>query len=155
MSQRIRDIGMTVAVLAAVAAGASAVAGAASDDDDGNSSNQGAAAQTQNRPPGPPPGGRHPGERPLTGDTAAKVKKAAEDRVAGGTVLRVETDAEGSPYEAHVRKSDGSEVTVKVNRDFEVTAVEEGHGKPPAGGPPPGAPQGNGSGQTQPDSFVQ
>jgi predicted enzyme related to lactoylglutathione lyase len=86
-------------------------------------------------PGGGPPGGPGAGEKPLTGDTADKVKKAAEDKVDGGTVLRVETDAEGSPYEAHVRKSDGSEVVVKVNKDFDVTDVEEHPGPP---GPPPG-----------------
>jgi len=70
--------------------------------------------------------GRRSDEQALTGDTAAKVKAAAEARVPGGMVLRVETDADsGSPYEAHVRKSDGTEVEVLVNRDFEVTAVNE------------------------------
>jgi hypothetical protein len=68
----------------------------------------------------------------LTDGTADKVKQAALDKVAGATVLRVETDSEGSPYEAHLRKSDGSEVTVKVNEQFEVTSVENGFG----GGPP-------------------
>jgi hypothetical protein len=29
----------------------------------------------------------------------------------GGTIQRVENDAEGSPYEAHMTKSDGSRVT--------------------------------------------
>ncbi|MEA2193546.1 MAG: hypothetical protein QOI73_3667 [Solirubrobacteraceae bacterium] len=71
------------------------------------------------------PGGRSD-ETALTGDTAAKVKKAALDKVSGGTVERVETDADhGSLYEAHVRKSDGTEVEVLVNKDFEVTAVNE------------------------------
>ena len=36
----------------------------------------------------------------------------------------VETDVDhGSPYEAHVRKADGSEVEVLVDADFNVTAV--------------------------------
>jgi uncharacterized membrane protein YkoI len=71
------------------------------------------------------PGGR-PGETALTGDTAAKVKAAAQAKVPGGTVLRVETDADhGSPYEAHVRKSDGTEVEVLVDKSFDVTAVNE------------------------------
>jgi len=70
--------------------------------------------------------GRRSDEKALTGDTAAKVKAAALAKVSGGTVLRVETDADsGSPYEAHVRKSDGTEVEVLVNKDFEVTAVNE------------------------------
>jgi hypothetical protein len=62
----------------------------------------------------------------LTGDTAAKVKAAAEAAVPGGTVLRVENDAEGSPYEAHMTKADGSHVTVKVGSDFKVTSIENG-----------------------------
>jgi uncharacterized membrane protein YkoI len=75
--------------------------------------------------------GRHGDETALTGDIADKVKAAALAKVAGGTVLRVESDADhGSPYEAHVRKSDGSEVEVLVNKDFEVTAVNEHRGRP-------------------------
>lgn len=59
----------------------------------------------------------------LTGDTAAKVKAAALKKVAG-TVERVETNVDGSaPYEAHIRKSDGTEVEVQVGSDFNVTAV--------------------------------
>jgi hypothetical protein len=44
--------------------------------------------------------------------------------VPGGTIERVETDTDhGSPYEAHVRKSDGTELEVLVNKSFQVTAV--------------------------------
>jgi hypothetical protein len=68
------------------------------------------------------------------------VKAAALAKVSGGTVIRTETDVDhGSPYEAHVRKSDGSEVEVLVNKDFQVTAVNDmGAGGP--GGPPQGQP---------------
>jgi hypothetical protein len=60
----------------------------------------------------------------LTGDVAARVKAAALAKVSGGTIERVETDAHhGSPYEAHVRKADGTELEVLVNKDFQVTAV--------------------------------
>jgi hypothetical protein len=62
----------------------------------------------------------------LTGDTAAKVKAAATAAVPGGTIQRVENDAEGSPYEAHVTKADGSQVTVKVDASFKVTSIESG-----------------------------
>jgi hypothetical protein len=78
-------------------------------------------------------------EELLTGDTADKVRAAALAAVPGGTVQRVETDAEGSPYEAHMTKSDGTRVTVKVGSDFRVTNIENdaaGHGP---GGPPPAA----------------
>ena len=62
----------------------------------------------------------------LTGDVAAKVRQAALAKVGGGTVERVETDADhGSPYEAHIRRSDGTELEVLVNKDFSVTAVNE------------------------------
>lgn len=62
----------------------------------------------------------------LTGDTATKVKAAATAAVPGGTIQRVETDAEGSKYEAHMTKADGSEVTVKVDTNFKVTSVDTG-----------------------------
>jgi hypothetical protein len=85
----------------------------------------------------------HPGETLLTGDTATQVKAAAQKAVPDGTIDRVETDAEGSPYEAHITKSDGTHVTVKVGSDFSVTTVEtdQGPGGPggPHGAPPAGA----------------
>jgi uncharacterized membrane protein YkoI len=60
----------------------------------------------------------------LTGDTAAKVEAAAKAKVPGATIERVETDADtGSPYEAHMRKADGSEVIVYVNSSFDVTGT--------------------------------
>ena len=62
----------------------------------------------------------------LTGDTADKVRAAALAAVPGGTVQRVENDAEGSPYEAHMTKADGSRMTVKVDSSFSVTNVENG-----------------------------
>ena len=62
----------------------------------------------------------------LTGDTATKVKAAALAAVPGGTIERVENDAEGSPYEAHMTKADGTHVTVKVGADFKVTTIETG-----------------------------
>jgi hypothetical protein len=72
----------------------------------------------------------HAGETPLTGDDAAKATAAAEAAVSGGTIIRVETDSDGV-YEAHVRKSDGTEVEVKMDKNFKVTAVEEFQGRGP------------------------
>ena len=41
-----------------------------------------------------------------------------------GTVERVETNVDSSaPYEAHVRKADGTELEVLVDKSFAVTAV--------------------------------
>ena len=54
------------------------------------------------------------------------MKAAALAAVPGGTIQRVENDAEGSPYEAHITKADGSQVTVKVDSNFNSTSVEDG-----------------------------
>ena len=62
----------------------------------------------------------------LTGDTATKVKDAALAAVPGATVERVENDAEGATYEAHIVKADGSHATVKLDASFKVTGVEDG-----------------------------
>jgi uncharacterized membrane protein YkoI len=105
MFKTIRQTVAAVAALAALALGGAALAGAAGGSGDGDRAGR-------------------PNERPLTGTTATKVRDAALAKLPGATVLRVETDA-GGIYEAHVRKADGSEVEVKVNRDFEVTAVEQ------------------------------
>jgi uncharacterized membrane protein YkoI len=77
-------------------------------------------------------GARHgPDETLLTGTTASRVKAAALQAVPGGTVIRVETDSDGSPYEAHVTKSDGSVVTVKLDKNFKVTSTINGFGAGP------------------------
>jgi hypothetical protein len=118
---------MTVAGLAALALGGSAIANAAS---------KPAATPSASSTPAPgygAPGGRPPGrhvgangqrEQPLPSDVAAKVAAAAKAKVPGATLERTETDVDhGSPYEAHLRKSDGTELEVLVNKDFKVTAV--------------------------------
>ncbi len=68
-------------------------------------------------------------EELLTGDSAAKATAAAIAAVPGGTVERVETDAEGATYEAHMTKTDGSRATVKLDANFTVTGTEGGFGK--------------------------
>jgi hypothetical protein len=62
----------------------------------------------------------------LTGDDAEKAKAAALKAVPGGTVQRVETDAEGDAYEAHMLDANGNPVTVKFDKDFNVTKTETG-----------------------------
>jgi peptidase YpeB-like protein len=70
-------------------------------------------------------------EKLLTGTAADKAKAAALAAVPGGTIERVENDAEGAVYEAHMVKSDGTHVTVKMDANFKVTGIETG----PAGRP--------------------
>ena len=67
-------------------------------------------------------------ETELTGDDAAKAIAAAQAAVPGASVERAETDAEGAAYEVHMAKSDGSEVTVKLDSSFNVTETINGRG---------------------------
>jgi uncharacterized membrane protein YkoI len=108
-----------VAAVVAAGLGGAAIASAANNSN-GNSSSNGSSSQQEGRGPS--------NETPLTGDTATKVKDAALAKVPG-TVLRVETDR-GGDYEAHIRKADGTEVEVKVDKSFNVTDVREHTGPP-------------------------
>jgi hypothetical protein len=76
--------------------------------------------------------------------TAATLRAAALKAVPGGTVYRIETDAGDGAYEVHMKKADGSLVTVKFDKNLKVTKVESGMGKgdpAPAGHGAPGAPR--------------
>jgi len=86
---------------------------------------------------GQPWGRQRSDETPLTGDALAKVTQLAKAKVPGGTIVRVETDADGhAAYEAHMVKADGTPVTVYVNKQFEVVSVESGMPGPPGGQAP-------------------
>jgi uncharacterized membrane protein YkoI len=67
----------------------------------------------------------------LTGAAASKARAAALAAVPGATVIRVETDSDGAAYEAHLRKSDGTFVTVKLDKSYHVTGTQSGFGAPP------------------------
>jgi hypothetical protein len=72
-----------------------------------------------------PWGGQRSDETPLTGDALAKVTAVAEAQVSGGTVVRVETDADGNAkYEAHMTKADGTPVTVYVDANYNFVSVQ-------------------------------
>ena len=114
---------VAAAVILGVAAGSYGVATAAS--------GSGSTTTTTTTPSAPsaqqPWGGQRSDETPLTGDALTKVTAAAEAKVSGGTVIRVETDADGNAkYEAHMTKADGTPVTVYVDEDFNVVSVESG-----------------------------
>lgn len=72
-----------------------------------------------------PFGGQRSDETPLTGDALAKVTAAAEAKVPGGTIIRVETDADGhAKYEAHMTDASGTPITVYVNDSYAVVSTE-------------------------------
>ena len=116
----------TLAAAIGIAGGSYGIASAASGD--GSSSSTAAttqAAATQAAAPSQPWGGQRSDETLLTGDAESKVRAAALAEVSGGTIVRVETDADGNAaYEAHMTKSDGTPVTVFVNKEYEVVSVE-------------------------------
>ena len=126
----VRATATTLAAIGAAALGGSALAGAASPGTSTTGSRTGAQNQQQTAPAqrDPSRGGHRANgktEALLTGDTAAKVEAAAKAKVPGGTIERVENDVDtGSPYEAHVRKADGSEVIVYVDQSFKVTGTD-------------------------------
>ena len=124
-----------VALALGVAGGSYGVAGAA-----GGSGSSSASGSDSGTPITQPQGWGHQrsDETELTGDTAAKVKAAAVAKESVATVSRVETDADGhAAYEVHMVRSDGTLVTVYVDKAFEVVGVETGLSRPagPAGQP--------------------
>ena len=73
--------------------------------------------------------GGHAGEAIVTGSKATALEAAALKAVPGGTVDRIETDSGDATYEVHMTKSDGSQVTVKLDKSLSQTSVESGMGK--------------------------
>jgi hypothetical protein len=119
------------AIVFGLAAGSYGIASAASGS--GSSSSQSSngsanqlAARGNNGPPGGQPWGRQRSDETLlTGDTKASVREAALSKVPNGTIVRIETDADGNAaYEAHMTKADGTPVTVYVDKQFNVVSVE-------------------------------
>jgi uncharacterized membrane protein YkoI len=125
MTDRIKNVTLIVASITALALGGSAIAGAASGGGSGSSSGNSSATAANRGSAGLPP--QRADETLLTGDTAAQVRKAALAKVSGGTIERVETDADGNAaYEAHMVRSDGTRVTVYVDESFDVVSVKSG-----------------------------
>lgn len=125
----------SVAAICAAAIGGGAIANAATSTTTSSTTSPSTSAATASAAPAAAgPQGRHSlngkTEAALTGDVAAKVQAAALAKVPG-TVERVETNVDSSaPYEAHIVKSDGTEVEVQVNSDYTVAAVNTMPGHP-------------------------
>ena len=119
-----------LAIVAGVGAGGYGIASAASGSSSTTTTTTAAAAPSSpSAPPGAaaqkPWGHQRSDETPLTGDALAKVQAIAEAKVPGGTIVRVETDADGvATYEAHMTKADGSPVTVYVDSNFAFVSMQ-------------------------------
>jgi hypothetical protein len=134
-----RTWAVTGALALGAAVGGAGIANAASGGNAQSSTRSGLPMSAANGSPGRPPGGaahdpakmsHGPGETVLTGAAASRVQAAARAAVPGATVIRVETDSAGAAYEAHLRKADGTYVTVKLDRGFNVTGTQSGFGGP-------------------------
>jgi hypothetical protein len=101
MTERTRNTLLALVAVAALAAGGAAIAGAAGGGDDDAS------------------------ERPIQGGALERASSAALDHTGGGRVTGTEAGDEEGAYEVEVTRSDGSQVDVHLNRDFEVLGTED------------------------------
>jgi hypothetical protein len=130
MHNRLSRLALTAALAVGVGAGSYGIASAASGS--GTSTTTTTTTASTARPSAPPganaqdPGGnQRSDETLLTGDALAKVTAIAKEKVPGGTIVRVETDADGNAaYEAHMTKADGTPVTVYVDSNFNFVSVQ-------------------------------
>jgi hypothetical protein len=106
------------AMVIGIGVGSYGIASAASGTSSSNAQSAAPSAQQ-------PWGGQRSDETSLTGDALAKVTAVAQAKVPGGTIVRVETDADGhAKYEAHMIDANGNPVTVYVDASFEFVSVE-------------------------------
>jgi uncharacterized membrane protein YkoI len=128
MQNRLTRPILVTALAVGLGAGSYGVASAASGSDTSTTTTTTSTAQPS-APPGAsaqnPWGNQRSDETLLTGDALAKVTAIAQAKVPGGTIVRVETDADGhAAYEAHMTKADGTPVTVYVDKNFNFVSAE-------------------------------
>jgi hypothetical protein len=150
---------VTGAIVVGASLGAAGIASAATSSSNNSSSgststttpSSGSTSPSSGSATAPPAGDpatmtHGPNETLLTGTDLEKATAAATAAVPGATVIRAETDSSGvAPYEVHMKKSDGTDVTVELNSSFEETSIESGFGPGPAGTAPNGSAPGNSS----------
>src|SRR3954452_19012709 len=120
------------------AASSATPAAVAATDDTSTASTDTAATAADPVPAGPHTANGIP-ETVLTGDQATSAQAAVAAAYPDATIVRMETDADGDVYEAHITMADGSQATVKLDASFAVTGTE-------TGGPGHGAGGGGGGG---------
>jgi hypothetical protein len=141
---RARRALVTGAVVAGVSLGTAGIAAAATSSTasptTGSASSGSPSSGAATTPPaGDPATMTHgPNETLLTGSDLQSATAAATAAVPGATVIRAETDSSGAaPYEVHMKKSDGTYVTVELNSSFQVISTVSGFGAGPVGGQAP------------------
>jgi hypothetical protein len=142
---------MLAAVIGGGAIGASALPAMAADTTGSTTSTSTAAANgygTASSGTGAPHGQHQANgktEEILTGDTAAKVESAVKAAQPDATIERMETDADGATYEAHITKADGTHATVLFDASFNITGTQDQGQGGPGGGPGDAASDGTAS----------
>ena len=127
MMNRLSRLAVAAALAVGLGAGSYGIASAASGS--GTTTTTTTSTARPSAPPGAsaqnPWGNQRSDETLLTGDALAKVTAVAQAKIPGGTIIRVETDADGhAAYEAHMTKADGTPVTVYVDKNFDFVSVE-------------------------------
>ena len=138
---------VTGAVAAGASLGAAGLASAATSSSTTPTSASSSTTSPSSAPASTPPAGagtdpatlsHGPNETLLTGTDLQKATAAATAAVPGATVIRAETDSSGaSPYEVHMKKADGTDVTVELDSSFAAVTTISGFGAGPTGGQAP------------------
>jgi hypothetical protein len=71
-------------------------------------------------------------DTPLSGSTLEQARDAALEHTGGGTVVDSEVGDDGAAYGIEIRKADGSQVEVNLDRDFNVIGQENDDDRPGA-----------------------
>jgi len=149
--KNIRRVLVTGGLAAGTMLGAAGIASAATSSSTtatAGSSSTATTPPTGTPPTGTPPAGapqgnpasmtHGPGETLLTGTQLQQATAAAAAAVPGATVIRAETNSSGGyPFEVHLSKSDGTDVTVELDTNFKVITTISGFGAGPAGSQAP------------------
>ncbi len=132
-STRLRRLIVGTAVVLGTGAGAAGIASAASG---------GTTTTTVPTTGSTPPAGSVSAAAPtgscgtaLTGTELSDATAAATAAVPGATVIRAETAMGTAAYQVHMKKADGTDVTVELDASYKVIAVQSGVGMRP-GAPP-------------------
>jgi hypothetical protein len=147
---RVRRVLVTGAIVAGASLGAAGIASAATSSTTSASSGSSSTTAPSAGGPGPlSPGAaanpatmtHGPNETLLTGTDLQSATAAATAAVPGATVIRAETDSSGaSPYEVHMKKADGTYVTVELDSSFKAITTVSGFGPGPQGSQSPSVP---------------
>src|ERR671922_144664 len=121
MATKAKKVLAGIAALAALALGGAALAQAGGGDGSSDqqapapAANQSAAQQDESSPPD---SSASDPSTPITGGPLQRAKAAALDATGGGRVTATEVRDEEGYYEVEVRRSDGSQVDVHLDRNY-------------------------------------